>query len=463
MTAHLLGWGNGYAEKQRTGRGMIAALWPIHPSLVKPRFNERDELVYDIRVTPEDAKRTGRKAFTTITMRAEDIFHVRGPSPDGVIGWSVYRLASESIGAAVAKQRFAASFFGNGTVLSGVLKHPAHLEGPAADRLRNEWQEMHGGSENANKTAVLEEGMEYQRLGVEPEAAQMLESTEFSVVDICRWFRMPPYKIGAGNASAGTTESQRIDYLTDTLMPWMVRWEQAINGQVLDWSPEHFVEHLAQAQMRGDHTARAAFYNAGLLNGWKNINEVRAAEGDNPVDGGDDHYVPLNTVPLDRAGEYADAVIAGKSAGAATNREPILKNPTGAGGGENNDPKQVARAMLRVFVAAAERVTSKAAKAIENRRKKGGDVAVWLGEFASEMAGDVRARIAEIAPAMVELLCGIPAPESALREAAHAGETCATLYADAIRSGREPSAPELAATWTETITAAIMAAEAANV
>jgi HK97 family phage portal protein len=205
------------------------------------------------------------------------------------------------MGLAAATEKFGAQLFKNGAKPGGILKHPAKFSNKeVADRVRASWEEATGG-ENAHKTAVLEEGMEWVRIGMSSEDAQFLQTRQFQTTDIARFFRVPAYKIlGDTDKSKGwsTLEQQATDYLTDSLLPWLTRWEQGIAQRLLAPAEriEYFAEHLVDGMLRGDTKSRNEAYAIQRQNGILSANEWRERENMNPRTdpGGDEYLVPLN-------------------------------------------------------------------------------------------------------------------------------------------------------------------------
>jgi HK97 family phage portal protein len=300
LTAHALGWGNGYAEIQRDGSGRPVALWPIDPSSVEVKRNDAEQIVYEVR---------DQYGQTTV-LSPSSVLHVHGLGYSGLMGYSVARIGRTSLGSALAAQKHTAAFFGNGASPGGVLEHPGALSDKAMKHLRESWTARHGGADNAHKPAILEEGMKWHTVGIPPEDAQLLETRQWQVEDVCRWFRVPPHKIGHLLRAQGwsTLEQTNLDYLTDTLMPWLVRWEQEIQRKLIGITDSGlFAEHLVDAILRADTQTRFAAYAVGVTNGWLSRNEVRAIENLNPVDGLDEYFQPTTVQTLEQADKAAEA------------------------------------------------------------------------------------------------------------------------------------------------------------
>jgi HK97 family phage portal protein len=282
VTACAVLFGRGYAEIERRNNQSVRALWPIEPWRVEPKRDPGGALYYLV-----DGKDR---------INLEDMLHVRGFSVDGVVGEMVTKVGREALGLTLASQRFAAKFFANGARASGYLSHPGKLSPEAIARLRNQFGEMASGLENAHKPGILEENMKWESASTAPNEAQMLETRQFQVEDVARWFRMPPHKIQhLLRSTFGNIEHQSIEYVTDTLLPWFVRWEQETKRKLLGPSESsYFVEVLVDALLRGDMKSRYESHNIGITGGWKTRNEARVQENMNPLPGLDEPLTPLN-------------------------------------------------------------------------------------------------------------------------------------------------------------------------
>jgi len=281
MMGHCLMWGNGYAEIVRDGSGMPTALLPITPDRIKIEVDNMGRVVY---VVDEQVK-----------LAADDVLHVAGQGFDGIQGRSIITLARESIAVGMAAERFGGSFFQNGARLGGVLEHPGKMSKDASDRLRESWRAAHGGSGKAGSTALLEEGMKWSQLSISQNDAQFLETRRFQVEEIARWFGIPQHLLGSMDAATfSNIEHQQIEFVTHTLRPWLVRWEQEISRKLFqgdDYYPEFQVDGL----LRGDTKTRYESYRIAREAGWMSINEIRALENRSGIgDSGDTYIQPLN-------------------------------------------------------------------------------------------------------------------------------------------------------------------------
>lgn len=291
LMAHCLTWGNGYAEIERDQLGRPIALWPLLPNQVQPYRDNSLRLRYLVR-TP---------GAPDIEIPAADMLHVPGLGFDGLKGYSVVHMARESLGLGLAAQKFGATFFGNGSTFGGVLTHPKTLVDPALKNLKESVDSRHAGVERAHRFLILEEGMTYQKLGIDPNSAQFLETRQFEISEVARWFNIPPHKLrDLMRATFSNIEQQAIEFVVDTLTPWLVRWEQELNRKLISRSERNiqFVEHLVEGLLRGDSMARSEFYSKMFGIGALSINEIRSRENLNPIGTeGDVYWVPMNMKP----------------------------------------------------------------------------------------------------------------------------------------------------------------------
>jgi HK97 family phage portal protein len=293
MQAHLLTWGNAYAEIERDGAGRPAALWPLLPPQVTPFRGDDRVLRYRV---------AGFNGSPDVILDARDMLHIPGLGFDGIVGYGVIRHARQSLGLLGAAEQFGATFFGNGTSFGGALKHPKVLGEKATESLRKSITGYHQGSDKAHRFLILEEGMDYVKFGVDPNDAQFLETRRFQIEEVARWFNLPVSKLRHMEHSSvrANIEQEALDYVQGTLRPWLVRWEQEIARKLFTQAermalrPEFNIEGL----LRGDSESRARFLASMISHGVYTINEARKLERLAPVPGGDVPRVPVNTTPI---------------------------------------------------------------------------------------------------------------------------------------------------------------------
>jgi HK97 family phage portal protein len=362
-------WGNGYAEIVRSGTVPIA-LYPIHPSRVQIKYNGKEYMFL---------VRNDTGTYTALSQY--DMLHIHGASWDGVCGISVLRFGAQSLGLSIAAQTYGANFFNSGAAIKGVLEHPAQLSNEAGKRLRESWKQTYGGADS-NQVALLEEGMKFSKISAPPEEAQFLETRNFQVEDVCRWFRMPPGKVQSGERAKGwsTVEAENTSYVVDTLMPWAQRIEAEIERKLFnDVERERFyVEHLFEGLLRGDTQQRAAFYEKMFMLGVFSSNDIRRLENMNPREDGDEYYITANV----KTPEMLESEAQPTDAPSAT-----FTSNTGATTVMVDDEKDDSEAealKVRFAVDALKRCYRKESMALGRMAKKGDDLT--LATFYDEQA-----------------------------------------------------------------------------
>ena len=306
LMTHLLLWGNAYAQIIRNGKGEIVALYPLMPNRMTVDRDEHGLLYYQYQRASDEAG--GRNE--TVILKPTDVLHIPGLGFDGLVGYSPIAMAKNAIGLAIATEEFGAKFFANGAAPSGVLEHPGTIKDPA--KVRESWNSTFGGSGNAGKVAVLEEGMKYTPISISPEQAQFLETRKFQINEIARIFRVPPHMVGdLEKSSFSNIEQQSLEFVKYTLDPWVIRWEQSIS-RIL-FTPEEkktlFVKFSVDGLLRGDYASRMSGYATARQNGWMSANDIRELENLDRIpaeDGGDLYLINGNMLPLDRAGAFAN-------------------------------------------------------------------------------------------------------------------------------------------------------------
>ena len=295
LTAHCALRGNGYGYIHWGSNGYPTELWPLRPDRVTvARVN--GELLYSVMMPDETYK----------TLTSDYILHIRGLSYDGVVGMSPIELARQSVALTQAAEEFGARFFGNDARPGAILSHPMTLSDEAYERLRNSWNSRHGGLSNAQKVAILEEGMDVKTIGISPDHAQFLETRKFQVNEIARLYRVPPHMIqDLERATFSNIEHQDIGFVRHTLRPWLTRWEQAVARDMLleKERGRYFAGHQTSDLLRGDLESRYKAYAVGRQQGFLSANDIRQEENMTPIEGGDQYLVPLNMVPVERAGK----------------------------------------------------------------------------------------------------------------------------------------------------------------
>ena len=307
LMTHLLLWGNAYAQVIRNGKGEVIALYPLMPNKMSVDRDENGRLYYTYYRGSDEAIKN--KDFA-VTLQPSDVLHIPGLGFDGLVGYSPIAMAKNAIGMAIACEEYGAKFFANGAAPGGVLEHPGTIKDP--QRVRESWQSTFGGSGNANKIAVLEEGMKYTPIGISPEQAQFLETRKFQINEIARIFRVPPHMVGdLEKSSFSNIEQQSLEFVKYTLDPWVIRWEQSIQRALLSQGEkaEYFVKFNLEGLLRGDYQSRMNGYAIGRQNGWMSANDIRELENLDRIpveEGGDLYLINGNMLPMKNAGAFAN-------------------------------------------------------------------------------------------------------------------------------------------------------------
>jgi HK97 family phage portal protein len=307
LMTHLLLWGNAYAQIIRNGKGEVIALYPLMPNRMTVDRDENGALYYEY-ITSDDDAHTMKGS--TVRLSPRDILHIPGLGFDGLVGYSPIAMAKNAIGMAIACEEYGAKFFANGAAPSGVLEHPGILKDPA--RIRESWQQTFGGSGNAHKVAVLEEGMKYTPISINPQEAQFLETRKFQIDEIARIFRIPPHMIGdLDHSTFSNIEQQSLEFVKYTLDPWVCRWEQAMRKALLsdEEKKTYFFKFNVDGLMRGDYASRMSGYATARQNGWMSANDIRELENLDLIpeeDGGNLYLINGNMTKLSDAGIFAD-------------------------------------------------------------------------------------------------------------------------------------------------------------
>ncbi len=289
MMAHVLLWGNCYAEIEWDGSGKIIALHPIPPDKVQvKKIPNTREIYYEVKVENQQKK-----------LPPYAMFHVAGLGFDGLKGFSPIQMAKRTIGLTIAAEQFGENFYKNGTNTGGFFTADSSLSDAAYKRLKADLDEKYQGLGNAHRAMLLEEGLKFQSIGIPPDDAQFLETRKFQVNEIARLFRVPPHMIGdLDKATFSNIEQQSISFVMHTIRPWLERWEQVICLKLLSETERKrlFTKYIIEGLLRGDTISRYQAYNIGWGK-WLTTNEIREMEDRNPTEGGDTLMYPLNMAP----------------------------------------------------------------------------------------------------------------------------------------------------------------------
>ena len=292
MMLHCCLWGQAFSYLKPGELGAVSEIIPLHPSRMTVERLPTGRLRYQY----------SEEAGKVTTFSQDQIMHLRWLSDDGVNGMIPTELASDAIALSRACEIHGSSFFGNGARPGIVLETEQVLEQSAAHALRENWERMHRGADNANRTAVLMGGLKAHEINSSHTESQFIETRRMQIEECCRIFRIPPHLVGdLTRSSFSNIEQQSIDFLNQTLNPWLMRIQAVIGRDVISDSPEYFVEFDPRGMLRGDVAARASYMNTVWNLGVASINEIRDWEGLNPIEGGEQRFVQLNMQTLEQS------------------------------------------------------------------------------------------------------------------------------------------------------------------
>lgn len=322
--------GNAYAYINRDGHGRPVELIPLCPDFVNVNLDSGGHVWYGY------THPTSGKQYALTSMQ---VLHYKNDSEDGLIGISTLRHASLTLQTAHAREEYDRAMYVNGGSPAGVLQTDGDItsssrtETDAAgekkevyyrDIVRNEWERVHSGAQNAFRIAVLDNGLKYQPISVTNSDAQFVENKEVSVIDICRFFGVPPHKVFAGKQSYDSNEANTLGFISDTIQAIVTQYEEEDKWKLLvpdDVEAGLVVYRNMMSSLRGNTAARAAWYHVMREIGAYSVNDILQKEGEASVLGGDERYANLNNIPLDLFRELSIARNKNKKGGEDENAD----------------------------------------------------------------------------------------------------------------------------------------------
>lgn len=304
MTIHQNLWGVGFSEIEFDRTGNPVALWPIPPNRVTPKRTEKGDLVYEVKLDTGEINLL--PPYKCLVAPFMQLTADKWLSPIGI--------HRETVGFAQALTDFGAKTFGQGTNPAGIITHPSHLRETSEENLKKKFAPYQGLG-NSHRLMLLEEGMKFERVGLPPEDAQYLETRKFSVSDIARIYSVPLHLLQEHEKSTSWgsgLEEQNLAFITFTMRPYFVQFEQEISRKLLEGSEEFFSEFLVEGLLRGRIKDRYQAYAIGRQWGWMSANDIRRIENMNPIEDGDVYLSPMNMTPADRLGQTTPAPGAGE-------------------------------------------------------------------------------------------------------------------------------------------------------
>ncbi len=279
--------GNSYVQIVRNGGGTPQELLPLNAQDINVKINN-GQIFYHNR-------------SSDIVLDDYDVLHFKGVSQDGIMGLSPITQNANAIGWGIALEEYGSKYFTNSAKLSGVLETDRALSEQAIERLKNSFSNTYNQLQNAQSTAILEEGLSFKPITISPEQSQFLASRVFSITEVARMFNIPTFMLQEHSKSSfNNIESLSQSYVTYTLMPYIRRMESEMNRKLFKKNEKGklFVEWNVNGLLRGNIKDRTDAYKTGINNGYLTINEIRRKENLNSVADGDELYLPLNITKI---------------------------------------------------------------------------------------------------------------------------------------------------------------------
>lgn len=385
MMHQLLLYGNFYALiKRNKASGVVEELLPFaSPANMEVQlFDNEPRYKYTF------------ESGQALVLTQDDVLHIKGMSTNGLLGLKMLDKGRESIGLAIALQQFAAKFFAKGANISGVLEHPGKLSKEAQERLKASWDKAYSGVSNAHKTAILEEGMKYARMGATPEEAQALESRKFQTIEVARIFGVPPHMIGdLERATFSNIEHQGIEFVTYCLLPWATLIQQRISKQLLNLGERrrYFAEFVFEALMRGDYKSRQEGLHIMRQDGIISQDEWRALENMNPVDTEESQAYLVN-------GNMITTKLALEGGAASLKQSEPSKDPPDEG---EDERKALFEPLIRdAFNRIKRREQADITRKIKEKNREASGINRWFLDFLNDHAEFMRRTLTPIAESM---------------------------------------------------------------
>lgn len=301
LTGHTLLQGNGFGKiMRRSGTGVANEIYPLMPGQVRVDRDKQQRLCYVVK-----EGNAAEKTYTVVSDKPQDILHLRGLGDNGVVGFSVIQVGSNSIGTAISAEKNVGSFYRMGGRVPYILEAPNKFgKREEFEQFRSDWEAIYN---TPHRAPILEHGLSYKQIGLNAKDAQLLETRLFSIHEICRWFGVQPHLVGdLSRATFNNIEELALEFAKLTLNVWLTRWEQELWRCVLtpeEKNQNYSWKHNLNSLLRGDFQSRMSGYATMLQNGIASQDEVRALEDWNSIpDGrGTGYHVQLNmqTLPPD--------------------------------------------------------------------------------------------------------------------------------------------------------------------
>lgn len=370
LTAHALMFGNGFAYIERDQRMRPIALWPLDPQGVIIRYmHEDDALWYATYIDGEAVK------FPSM-----DVLHVKGLSHDGIRGYSVLDIMRDALGVGMAAQDFGGRFFGQGSNMSGLLMIPGSFSDEKIRNTMAAWDSMNAGLKNSHKVGLLQDGVRFQQLTVDPDAAQFLETRQFEVrATVANIVGVPPHMLGDDTrTSHSSLEQENLSYLSRSLNPWLKEWESECHDKLLSEREKdretHFLEFNREAEIQMVFADKIDGIYRQMEMGLLNANEGRRMLNLPDLGAaGEVRYVPANWL---RAGETPPQTAQPGESGDKSQQDTS----------EPSEDRAQPEALRQMVTAAVEQATTIESDRVIQAAKTKRNFVEWLDTFYAQWA-----------------------------------------------------------------------------
>ena len=323
--------GDGYARIHYNEAMRPTALEILPRQMVWPEFAADGKLYYRVSGTLNGQS-------VTFVLADWEVIHIKGLTFNGVQGLPIRLIHKDTLGMGAAAQEYSRVFFENGTHIDGYIKTPNPLAKPdSGDKIRSEWKKKFGGIANVGEIPVLDGGMEYVKIGLNPQEAAVIDFRKLTVQDCARIWQIPIHLLGdLDRSSFSNIEQQNADFLTYTLMPLIAQIEDELDTKLFSASEikgrRYFTRFDMAAFTRSDLKSRADFYATAIQNGIMTNNEVRGELMLNPIEGGDSLIVQLNMQKLETMGQQPATTATPKAGAIEDDTETENPQPNASNG-----------------------------------------------------------------------------------------------------------------------------------
>ena len=279
--------GNAVSIRQKNYAGGIAGLMPIECNRIKIQPTENKSSIEYI-IDNKDV------------YARDDVFHVPGPSMNGILGMSVLEYAAAAINVGQAYEKFSQNYYKNGIMPSGVFEHPTHIKDERREEFKKAIKEEYTGFQKLGSPLFLEDGLKYTPTTIKLADAEFIASKKFQIEDICRFFRVPLHLVQSlDRATFNNIEQLSLEFVMYTMLPHFKRFEGCINNQLLSTQQRKqgfYFEYNITSLVRGDLKSRYEAYGAGRQWGFLSVNDIRRLENMPKIPNGDIYMQPVNMI-----------------------------------------------------------------------------------------------------------------------------------------------------------------------